>query len=475
MDEHEGKSPSPRGHSRTGTRTLRFLGATNTVTGSKTLFHAGPARVLVDCGLFQGYKQLRLRNWASLPFAPGDLEAVILTHAHIDHSGYLPLLVKKGYRGRVYCSEGTRDLARVMLPDAGRLQEEEAEYANRHEFSKHKPALPLYTEADAKRALKQLHPVPFGARVELDGIAFTLCPGGHILGASIVVLEHRDERIVFSGDLGRMNDVLMKPPALVSAADYLVVESTYGNRHHEASDPGVALAKAINETIARRGVVVIPAFAVGRTQTLLHMIGELKQSESIPSDLPVFLNSPMGADATDAYLHYCNRHPGEHRLTARQRQALGRVAVNVKSTEESRRLNQREGPMVIIAGSGMATGGRVVHHLKSFLPDPRNTVLFAGFQACGTRGAALVAGAEAIKIHGDYVPARANVVMIENLSAHADATEILQWLRGFEHAPRETFINHGEPGAADALRQKIEETLGWKCRVPDYLENVVLE
>ncbi|MFM9971304.1 MAG: MBL fold metallo-hydrolase RNA specificity domain-containing protein [Burkholderiales bacterium] len=453
---------------------LQFLGATGTVTGSKTLLRAGDARYLIDCGLFQGYKQLRLRNWAPLPIKPSTLTAVILTHAHIDHSGYLPLLVRDGFKGRIYCSEGTRDLCHIMLPDAGRLQEEEAQYANRRGFSRHKPALPLYTEQDAKRALRQLQVVDFAKQIDAKEVTFSLSPSGHILGASSVCVEHAGKRIVFSGDLGRMEDATMAPPARLHAADYLVVESTYGNRRHDPGDPLVQLASVINAAVERGGMVLIPAFAVGRTQTLLHFIHLLKERGEIRADLPIFLNSPMATQATEVTVRYCERHSEEHRLTRQQITQLGRTAVFVDTPEESRRLNERDGPMVIIAGSGMATGGRVVHHLKAFAPDPRNTILFAGFQAGGTRGGAMVAGANSIKIHGEYVPVRAHVEMIENLSAHADAGEILQWLRGFDAPPKETFINHGEPAAADVLRRDIEESLGWKCRVPEYLEAVAL-
>ncbi len=455
-------------------RGLQFLGATGTVTGSKYLLRAGDARLLIDCGLFQGYKQLRLRNWAPLPLKPAALSAVVLTHAHIDHSGYLPLLVRNGFAGKAYCSEGTRDLCRVMLPDAGRLQEEEADYLNRRGLSRHKPARPLYTERDAKHALTLLQPVDFGVPLDLQGLTLTLFPAGHILGASIASLEQGNTRIVFSGDLGRMEDAVMAPPARVRHADYLVLESTYGNRRHDNSDPQEKLASLIRATVARGGVMLIPAFAVGRTQTLLHFIHSLKERGEIPADLPVFLNSPMATEATGAYVKYCARHGAEHRLTPTQIQALSHTAVFVDSPDDSRRLNARGGPMVIIAGSGMATGGRVVHHLKAFAPDPRNTILFAGFQAGGTRGATMVAGAGSVKIHGEYVPVRAQVAMIENLSAHADAGEILAWLRGFEQAPRQTFITHGEPAAADALRRDIEEALGWRCSVPDYMESVEL-
>lgn len=449
---------------------LTFLGATGTVTGSKYLVTAGGKRILVDCGLFQGYKQLRLRNWAPLPVAPKDIDAVVLTHAHLDHTGYLPVLVKNGFRGAVYCSAATRDLCAILLPDSGRLQEEEAAYANRGGFSKHKPALPLYTRDDADRALAGFVPVAFAWETILPGgIALRLLPAGHLLGASLVELRHDGSTLVFSGDLGRPNDPIMVAPAVVERADYLIVESTYGDRRHASDDPQRQLADVINRTAARGGAVIIPAFAVGRAQTLLYLIRRLRQARAIP-DIPVFLNSPMAADTTRLY----HAHRAEHRLTPQQCDALHRAATVVNSAEDSKRLNERRGPMIVISASGMATGGRVVHHLKAFAPDPRNTILFAGFQAGGTRGAAMVNGAESIKIHGQYVPVRAEVVRLDNLSAHADYAEILAWLKQFRAPPRRTFITHGEPAAADALRLRIEEQLGWACEVPEYQASVAL-
>ena len=449
---------------------LRFLGATGTVTGSKYLVQAGAKKILVDCGLFQGLKQLRLRNWEPLPADAREIDAVILTHAHIDHSGYLPLLASNGFAGKVRCSQATADLCRILLPDAGHLQEEEAEYANRKHFSKHTPALPLYTRADAERCLEQLAPLEPERDFDLgSGITLRFSHSGHILGSSFVRLTHEGKSIVFSGDLGRPNDVLMKPPVRVARADYLVLESTYGDRRHDSADPKAQLADIVNCTAQRGGVVVIPTFAVGRTQELLYLIHLIKSSKAIP-DIPVFLNSPMAVDATRIF----RAHAEEHRLTPRQCEDTCRAAQIVNSVEESKRLNTRAGPMVILAASGMATGGRVVHHLKAFAPDPKNTVLFAGFQAAGTRGAAMLNGAESVKIHGEYVPVRAEVRVLSNLSAHADYAEIMDWLGGFERAPRQTFIVHGEPSAADALRHRIEEQKRWSCRVPDYLETANL-
>lgn len=451
---------------------LQFLGATDTVTGSKYLLREGTSKVLVDCGLFQGYKQLRLRNWSTLPVAAADIDAVILTHAHIDHSGYLPLLARQGFRGKVFCTPATADLCRILLPDAGHLQEEEAEYANLHRLSKHTPAQPLYTREDAERCLQLLHPVPYEKSWQpAPGLSARLSPSGHMLGSAFVRLDNGTRSILFSDDIGRPNDLVLKAPVQMDGADYLVVESTYGDRLHKNDDPLLALGKLVNRTVARAGVVIIPAFAVGRAQTLLHCMEVLRAQGVVPHHLPVYLNSPMAASATHAY----EKHRGELRLTAAQCNAMAHTAHIVQSPQESRLLNGRRGPMVIIAASGMATGGRVVHHLKAFAPDKRNTIVFAGFQAGGTRGANIAGGSPTVRIHGEDVPVRAEVVLLDDLSAHADAGEILQWLRGFRRAPRKTFITHGEPAAADAMRQRIERELHWTCHMPDYLESVDLD
>jgi len=450
---------------------LQFLGATGTVTGSKYLLRAGASRVLVDCGLFQGYKQLRLRNRAPLPVDPAAIDAVILTHAHLDHSGYLPLLVKQGFRGKVYCTQATRELCAILLPDSGHLQEEEAAYANRHDFSKHQPALPLYTRDDAERCLKQLVPVEFDTDwAPVPGLRATLSPSGHMLGSAFVRLDDGQRSILFSGDIGRPVDLVLSPPAQMAGADYLVCESTYGDRLHETSDVLAQLAAVIKRTAARGGAVIIPAFAVGRAQSLMYAVHLLKQRDAIPH-LPVYLNSPMAADATAVY----RRHRDEHRLSGAECEAMCHAATIINTPDESRALNTRSGPMVIIAASGMATGGRVIHHLRAFAPDRRNTILFTGFQAGGTRGAAMMAGAPTIRIHGQDVPLRAEVAMLDNLSAHADAAEIVGWLKGFTQRPQQTFITHGEPAAADGMRLRIERELGWACRVPDYLETVSLD
>jgi metallo-beta-lactamase family protein len=449
---------------------LTFLGAAGTVTGSKHVLRGPSAALMVDCGLFQGLKQLRLRNWAPLAVQPKELSTVVLTHAHLDHSGYLPLLVKNGFAGRVHATTGTVELCAILLPDSGYLQEEEARYANKRSFSKHKPALPLYTEEEARASLKRLIPRRFGERFAVaENVQAQFLPAGHILGASIAVLEAGGLRIAFSGDLGRQNDALMRPPQPVEETDYLVVESTYGNRRHDPADPEEALGAHLKRALERGGVVVVPAFAVGRAQTLLHFIARLKSRGAIP-DVPVFLNSPMAVDALRLY----RDHRAEHRLSEAGCEAMCRVAHLVNSADESRALNERKGPMVIVSASGMATGGRVVHHLKAFAPDPRNMILLPGFQAAGTRGAALAAGADEIKIHGQYVPVRAEVVKMDNLSAHADYTEILSWLRGFRRPPKRTFVTHGEPAAADEMRRRIQEALGWDVAIPELGETVGL-
>ena len=456
---------------------LTFLGATGTVTGSKYLLTSktasgGLKRILIDCGLFQGLKQLRLRNWATLPINPKNVHAVVLTHAHIDHSGYLPLFVKNGFSGKVYCSEATRDLCEVLLLDSAHLQEEEARYANKSGFSKHNPALPLYTKEDAQNALALLTTVDYEKDIDLgDDLRLRFSPSGHILGSAFARIHNKRTSILFSGDIGRPHDILMKAPTKIKQADYLVVESTYGNRLHDQTDPKIKLAEVINQTVQHKGVVVIPVFAVGRAQELLYYIHLLKSSGAIDNNIPVYLNSPMAVDATAIFNHF----KSEHRLTPGQSHALCHTAHMVNGIEESKRLNETKGPMIILSASGMATGGRVVHHLKAFAPNPNNTILFVGFQAAGTRGAAMLDGVESIKIHGEYVPVRAKVTLISNLSAHADFSEIIAWLGGFESPPKKTFITHGEPVAADAMRLHIEEQLHWRVVVPDYLETVTLD
>ena len=449
---------------------LSFLGAAGTVTGSRYLLHADGRRVLVDCGLYQGYKQLRLKNWSPPPFNPRDIDAVLLTHAHIDHSGYIPLLVKRGFHRKVYCTPATFELCRIMLPDSGFLQEEEARFANRHGYSKHAPALPLYTKEDAEASLE------FFDRQRVDD-AFTVAPGltatfhraGHLLGAAMVQVKAGELTVLFSGDIGRTKDPLMKPPAAPPASDYLVIESTYGDRLHPPSDIEAELGPIIRAACARGATIIMPAFAVGRAQLLLLLLARLKAKRAIP-DAPVYLDSPMAIDASELYRVFT----AEHRMSWEETASLGRVATLVRTVEQSKALSQRAGPQIIVAASGMATGGRVVHHLKTFAPDAKNLILLAGFQAGGTRGAALAARAKSIRIHGQDVPVNAQVLQLSSMSAHADADELLAWMRQLARPPKQVFVTHGEPLASDALRTRIERELGWRASTPEYRDTVEL-
>ena len=449
---------------------LTFLGAAGTVTGSKYLLETDDARLLVDCGLFQGLKQLRLRNREPFSVDPASIDAVLLTHAHLDHSGYLPLLVREGFRGPIHCTPATADLCGILLPDSGYLQEEEAAYANRHGISRHKPALPLYTRLDAIAALDSFSPVPPGSALQvIPGVRARFMAAGHIQGASMIEVTSETGSVLFSGDLGRPHDPLLPPPSIVRRTDHLLIESTYGNREHPRIDPLDELEAVVRRTAGRGGVVLIPSFAVGRTQLLLYLLYRLRQEGRLP-DIPIFVDSPMAASAIDIF----GRHPQEHNLTPQEANAVSSIARAVESVEESKEIGRMRVPRIIISASGMATGGRVVHHLKALAPDARNTILFAGHQAIGTRGASLVGGARSVKIHGHYVPVHAEVAVLDNLSAHADAAEILDWLQNFEEPPTRTFIVHGEPAAADALRLRIEESLGWAVRVPEHGEKADL-
>lgn len=449
---------------------LSFFGATQTVTGSRYLLTWDAGRLLIDCGLFQGYKHLRLKNWARLPFDPETLDAVLLTHAHLDHSGYLPLLVRRGFKGPIHATRGTADLCRILLPDSGHLQEEQAEFANRHRFSRHSPALPLYTERDARECLKRFRTVSFGEVLEpAPGMRAQYSRAGHLLGAASIRVEQGGTSVLFSGDIGRPADPLMHAPDPPLSADYVVVESTYGDRRHPAADPQAEMAEVIRRTCERRGIVLIPTFAVGRAQLLLLLIARLKAARAIP-DVPVYVDSPMAIDATELLV----QHADEHRLSQSEAAAVGRSARLVRTAEESRALDRIREPAIILAASGMATGGRVVHHLKVFASDARNTILFSGFQAGGTRGASLVAGAGQVRIHGESWPIRAEVCQLEAASAHADADELLAWLQQLRKAPRHVFVTHGEPGASDSLRQRLQAQLGWSASAPEYRDDAVL-
>ncbi|MDP9983670.1 metallo-beta-lactamase family protein [Pseudarthrobacter oxydans] len=451
--------------------TLRFLGAADTVTGSRYLLEAGGKRVLVDCGLFQGYKRSRERNRMPFPVRPASIDAVVLTHAHLDHTGYVPALVRDGFSGPVIATDGTTDLCKLLLPDSGYLQEEEARYATHRGSSAHSPALPLYTAADAVKSLNSFEIQDFDDPLDLGGgMELTFLPAGHILGAAQVHVRIGSRSVHFTGDLGRADDPLMYPPRPLAASDVLVTESTYGNRKHPSVDPEQQLGDIINRVAKRGGVVLFAAFAVGRAETLMLHLSRLRSKNLIP-DIPVYLNSPMAIDASGMY----QRHPEEHRLKEQEYMNMYKVAKLTRSVDESKLLNLRGGPMIIISASGMLTGGRVLHHLSAYGPDPKNAVVLSGYQAGGTRGATLAAGERELRIYGEDVKVRAEVIQMESLSAHADADGIISWMQAAEREPRMTYITHGEPDAADALRIRIKRELGWRVRVPEHLEQVSIE
>ena len=455
---------------------LTFLGAAGTVTGSKFLFEAAPARVLLECGLFQGLRELSDRNWAAPPVAPASLDAVVLSHAHIDHSGYLPRLVRDGFQKPIYCSTGTADLLRIMLPDAAHLNEEEALHRNRVGATTHQPALPLFTVADAMRALALVRPVPFGTPFQpAAGVEATLTLSGHILGASVVHVTAGGRRLVYSGDLGRYGAPVMRDPAPVAEADVLLVESTYGDRVHPREDPGAVLTDAVTRVVRARGWLLVPAFAIGRAQELLYLLHELETAGRIPR-LPVYLDSPMAIEATAIYTRHADLHDADtERLAAAGERPFSPPRLELARTvDDSKRLQDVAGPVIVIAGSGMATGGRILHHLERRLPDASTVVLFAGYQAVGTLGRLLRDGARTVRIFGQEVPVKATVLSTDALSAHADRDEILRWLGGFRTPPAMTYTVHGEPEAARALALTITKTLGWSARPAGSGERVEL-
>ena len=450
---------------------LQFLGGAGTVTGSKFLIGDGDNRILLDCGLFQGLKDLRQRNWATLPFDIKKLRAVVLTHAHIDHAGYLPKLVKLGFQGAVYATAATCDLLKVLLPDAAHLQEEEARYANRRGYSKHKPALPLYTIDDADRALRMLRPTGYGESVELaDGFSVQFFRTGHILGSAALQVKWRlagvEQSLVDSGDLGRWGRPILRDPDRIEHADWLLVESTYGDRIHP-ENPEDDLAQIIREVADQRGCLIIPSFAVGRTQEILYVIRKLEDKGEIPV-IPVHMDSPMAIDATDIYC----AHPEEHDLDMKLLMDRKLCPLCCKKSyihrtqEESKGINDLPGPLIIISASGMASGGRILHHLRQRLPDPSTTVLFVGFQAEGTRGRLLQDGKKEIKMFGEIIPVMAKIKTIDGFSAHADQQEILRWLRSFKQAPRTTYVIHGEASASSTLASMLREKHGWGVEIP---------
>jgi metallo-beta-lactamase family protein len=466
--------------------TLSFWGGVGTVTGSKYLVESNGSRVLVDCGLFQGLRELRERNWEDPPFDPRHIDAVVITHAHVDHTAYLPRLVRLGFDGPVFCSKGTAELLKLLLPDSARLQEEEADYRNRKGLTRHEPALPLYTEEDARAAIKLVHTCPnTGVPTEVAaGVRAGFHIAGHILGSSLVLLEldgagadAKGRRVLFSGDLGHYDQPIIRDPVTPPACDYLLVESTYGDRRHDPEDPKEALARVVNEAAGRGGPLLIPAFAVGRTQELLYHLRELEDAGRIPV-LPVRVDSPMAAAATQIYSRTKEEHDegyeevlGQHRHPLRTRSM-----VTASTREESKRLNEEKGTRIIISASGMMTGGRVLHHARRILPDERATVLFVGYQAAGTTGRKILEGSRYVRIMKDDVPVRCHVERIGGLSAHADWVEVLRWLEPLEPTPpRRAFTTHGEPEAAAAMAGHIRERFGWRVDAPQYGERVELE
>jgi metallo-beta-lactamase family protein len=480
---------------------ITFFGAAQTVTGSKYLLDTGQSKVLVDAGLFQGLKELRERNWQSLPIAAAEIDAIVLTHAHLDHCGYLPRLVSQGFRGRVFCTAGTKDLCTIVLPDSGRIQEEDAENANRHRYTKHAVALPLYTEADAFKALTALQPCGYERALPVaEGVEVEFISAGHLLGSAYARIKTADRTILFGGDLGRFGRPVLPDPTMVESADYLLVESTYGNRVHEKDDDGEKLASLIRETAERGGKMIVPAFAIGRVEELLYWIKRLEEEKRIPV-LPVFVDSPMAVAALARYTERlreldpelqpeevdqvaphgpaAHEPPDRRRAQARQERDVCAFCTErfrtISSAQESKDLTASRMPSIVISASGMATGGRVLHHLKAALPDPRNTVLFVGYQAEGTRGRRLVNGEPSVRIHGQDVPVHARVALIDSMSAHADSQEILRWLRGFKAPPRRTFLVHGEPVPMQALGESIAREFQWNTHAPAWKERIELD
>jgi metallo-beta-lactamase family protein len=453
--------------------TLTFLGAAGTVTGSKHLLDLGDHRVLVDCGLFQGLKELRERNWGALPIEPARIDAVVLTHAHLDHCGYLPRLVAQGFRGRIFCTPATRELCSLVLPDSARIQEEDARDANRHRYTKHAPALPLYTENDAARALTQFQPVGYERPVPVvPGVEVDFVSAGHLLGSAYARAHVDGKTLVFGGDLGRYGRPVLPDPSPIDRADVLLVEATYGDRTHEPDDHGERLGAIVKETVARGGKVIVPAFAIGRVEEVLYWLKHLEEAGRIPV-VPVYVDSPMAAAA----LKFYSSRPSEldpelktdhHDVTSFYTSRMTVVA----SPQQSKELVASRQPSIVIASSGMATGGRVLHHLESALPNPHDTVLFVGYQAAGTRGRQLVDGARQVRLKGRDIPVAARIEQIESMSAHADAGEIMRWLSGFSRPPSMTYLVHGEPGPLEALRQRLDSTLHWPVHIAGYLERV---
>ena len=456
---------------------LAFHGAAGTVTGSRFLLDLPSARVLVDCGLFQGLKALRRRNWEPFPIGADSIDAVVLTHAHVDHCGFVPRLVRDGFRGPVFATSGTAALAAIVLPDAGHLQEEEAAYANRAGYSKHQPAEPLFTEIEAQASLRQLHPTPFAETIEVaPGVHVTFRPAGHILGSSIVTVDiddHGGRTVVFSGDLGRDDHPLLVPPAPPDAADLMLVESTYGDRLHDDEDSLTRFTDVVARTLRRRGTVLIPAFAVDRTEVVLRHLAELTRSGAIPS-VPVYVDSPMALRSLRTYRDALRDHADDVRTDVGDDIGGGLDLRETPDVEGSKDIDRHHGAAIVISASGMATGGRVLHHLARHLPDPRSAVVLVGYQAAGTRGRALADGARSVKLLGSYVRIEAEVAVVDAYSSHADQAELLAWLARAPRPPETLFVVHGEPDAAMTLRDQVDETLGWTAVVARHGERVLV-
>jgi metallo-beta-lactamase family protein len=454
---------------------LTFLGAAGTVTGSKHLLDLGDHRVLIDCGLFQGLKELRRRNWAALPIDASRIDAVILTHAHLDHCGYLPRLVGQGFRGRVFCTPATRELCTLVLPDSAHIQEEDARQANKHHYSKHTPAEPLYTAIDAARALDQLQPVGYDRPMPVaPGVEVDFINAGHLLGSAYARVRIGEKTILFGGDLGRYGRPVLPDPSPVAEADILLLESTYGDRVHVADDDGEQLTKIVTAVAARGGRLIVPSFAIGRVEEVLYWLKRLEDQRRIPI-LPVYIDSPMALGALRFYSERMTELDQDIRPAARGVKAFDTSCmVTVTSVQQSKDLVASQQPAIVIASSGMATGGRVLYHLAAALPDGRNTVLFVGFQAAGTRGRALCDGATQVKIHGQFVPVAARIERIDSMSAHADANEIMRWVSGFRRPPSMTYLVHGEPAPLDALANRVTAERRWPVHIAKYLERVDL-
>ncbi|MFS4459102.1 MBL fold metallo-hydrolase RNA specificity domain-containing protein [Bdellovibrio sp. HCB2-146] len=450
---------------------LVFLGAAGTVTGSKFLVRTKKLQILVDCGMFQGLKEFRLMNWEPLPIKPANIDAVVLTHAHLDHSGYLPRLIKQGFKGPIFATAATVEVTKIVLEDAAKIQEEEANFANKHGYSKHKPALPLYDSADVEKTLPQFIGLDLQSDFEFEDVIFRFEKAGHILGAASVLIKNEGSRVLFSGDIGRPNDPLMPVPEAPVLSDAIVMESTYGDRVHKNESTSELLRDLVLEAFNKKSILLIPAFAIGRAQNLMYELVTLRKNREIPKEIPIYLNTPMGQKITALY----KQHSDSLKISADEMQSILEEINFVETSQDSKALNERQGPMVIIAASGMLTGGRVLYHLESFGGDPKNIILLAGFQGAGTRGWALANGCTELKVHGQYIPIKAKVVQSDAFSAHADQKELLAWLAQAAQKPQQVFLVHGEPSASAELANRIRDHLGIPVTVPKLNQTILLK